>query len=76
MRQDGRRFAQAVGEAGRTVREMVGALKGRGNLGAAVMVEGFDPAFLLPLREKVGRVSGSDEGSLSRVTMNPLHPTR
>jgi len=48
--------------SGRTVREAVGVLKGLGNLGAAILSEGFSSAFLLPLREKVGRVSGSDEG--------------
>jgi len=40
-----------------------GALKGRGNLGAAVIAGGVSSAFLLPFREKVPPEKGADEGS-------------
>ena len=53
VRRDGRRFARPRAEAGKSGRETVGALKARGKLGVVVMAEAFDPAVLLPLREKV-----------------------
>ena len=50
---DRRRVAQPATRSRRTVREADGALKGRGNSGAAIMAGAVNPAVLLPLGEKV-----------------------